>query len=72
MHTTQTRPAASSRNSAFARAAVFAEFQPPDARHLDQAGFIDRQPDQLPHRHIETNLDGEEHFVSQVGGEAST
>ena len=70
MHTTQTRPAASSRKSAFARAAVFAEFQPRDARHLDQAG--DRQPDQLPHRHIETNLDGEEHFVSQVGGEAST
>ncbi len=76
MHTTATRPASSRRNS-LARAAVFAEFRPRDARAIDQAGFIDRRPDQAPRLHAEFNAGGEAvlHFaevLSQVGGEAST
>ena len=51
MTITSTRPVASRRNSTFARAAVFAEFSARDARRgLDQAGFIDRHPDQVPRK----------------------
>ena len=43
MSITTTRPVSSRRNS-FARNAVFLEFRARDARHLDQAGFVDRAP----------------------------
>ena len=58
MATTSTRPVASRRTS-FARDAVRLEFRGRDARHLDQAGFIDRAPDQHPRRHTEANANGE-------------
>ena len=57
MTTTSARPASSRRNS-FARSAVYLEFRGRDARHLDQAGFIDRAPDQAPRRHIEADAVG--------------
>ncbi len=74
MATTSTRPAASRPNS-FARDAVHLEFRGRDARHLDQAGFIDRAPDQHPRRHIETDADDElaldqlAEAIRQVGGD---
>ncbi len=59
MPTTTTRLAASRRNPNHARDAVFAAFRPQQARALDQADFIDRQPDQLPHRRIEPDASGD-------------
>ena len=70
MRTTPTRPAASQRNPDYARDAVFAAFRPRHARALDEGAFVDRLPDQLARRHIDVG--GEEHVVSQVGGEAGT
>ena len=56
MSTMMTRPAASRRNSAFARAAVFTEFRGRDARAIDQGNFVDRAPDQTPHRRAVTDV----------------
>ncbi len=39
---------ASKRRAAFARSAVYEEFQPHHARAIDQADFLDRAPDQAP------------------------
>ncbi len=63
------------RAAAFARSAVRLEFRGRDARHLDQAGFIDRAPDQHPRRHTEANANGEIALdqlaagLRQVGGD---
>ncbi len=70
--TTSLRSASSRRNTDFARAAVRLEFRGRDAKAIDQGEFIDCLPDQAVRRHIETNLGGEEHVVSQVGGKAMT
>ena len=79
MTTTPTRPAASRHNSDFARAAVYLEFRGRDARHLDQTGFVDRRPDQVPCTCAPpTTTSGAAILerlavaLSQVGGEAST
>ena len=34
--------------TAVAHSAVYEHFRPEDARHIDQTGFVDRQPDQPP------------------------
>ena len=59
MSTTTTPPTASWRSSNYARDAVFAAFQPRQARALDQGDFVDRAPEQLPRRRIETDAGGE-------------
>ena len=75
---TTTTCSASSRPSNFARDAVFAAFRPQQARALDQADFIDRQPDQLPRRLTEADtgvgevaLDHLAKILRQVGGDAA-
>ncbi len=58
--TTPPRLAASRHSSTYARDAVFAEFQPRDARRgLDQGTFVDREPDQTACRHTELDVGGE-------------
>ena len=78
MHTTPTRPAASRRSSAFARAAVYLEFRGRDARALHQGIFTDRSPQQIRCWRSEAIarrqavLERLAAALSQVGGEAST
>ena len=57
MHITPTRPAASRRNSDFARDAVFTEFSGRDAKAVDQGAFVDRVPDQAPRRRRQAVLE---------------
>lgn len=57
--TTAPDPQDLERRAAFAKSAVYLEFRGRDARAGDQSSFVDRQPDQLPHRHAEADANGE-------------
>ncbi len=78
MPTTTTRPASSRPQSDFARSAVFTEFSGRDARALDQADFVDRDPEQLSRLHTEADASGEiavdriAHALRQVGDDVES
>ena len=55
MPITSTRSASSRPQSDYARSAVFAAFRARDAKAIEQGAFVDRQPGQIPRRHIETD-----------------